>query len=46
MTKIALPLVLGLGLTIGLAQVQDAHADSTGCGLGTTVWKGESGVGP
>lgn len=46
MTKIVLPVVLGIGLTIGLAQVQDVRADSTGCGLGTTVWKGESGVGP
>ncbi len=38
--------MLGLGVIVSFAQVQEARADSTGCGLGTTVWEGQSGVGP
>lgn len=44
--KIVLPVILGLGLTVALAQMQDARADSTGCGLGTTAWSGQSGIAP
>jgi len=46
MNKSVLSVALGLGVVVGMAQMQEAHADSTGCGLGTTVWEGQSGVGP
>ncbi len=38
--------ILGLGVAVGLTPMQDARADSTGCGLGTTVWSGQSGIVP
>ena len=37
-------LVLATGVVI--ASDQGAHADSTGCGLGTTLFEGQSGVAP
>ncbi len=46
MTKGIVSVALALGLTMGLAQMQTAHADSTGCGLGTTLWEGKSGLFP
>lgn len=46
MKRSAFSVLLGLGVIVSFAQVQEARADSTGCGLGTTVWEGQSGVGP
>lgn len=46
MKKSVVSVMLGLGVVVGLASVQDARAESTGCGLGTTAWEGQSGVGP
>ena len=46
MTKGIFSAALALGLTMGLASMHMAHADSTGCDLGTTVWAGKSGLGP
>lgn len=37
---------LALGVGLGVSSLQTAHADSTGCGLGTTIFKGQSGVVP
>ncbi len=46
MTRGIVSVALALGLTVGLAQMQSAHAESTGCGLGTTLWEGKSGLFP
>lgn len=46
MTKGILSAALALGLTMSLASVQGVRADSTGCGLGTTIWAGQSGLAP
>ena len=35
-----------LGLTVGFSQVQEAHADNVGCGLGSTIFAGQSGLAP
>lgn len=39
-------MALAMGLVVGVAQIQEARADSTGCGLGTTLWEGKSGLAP
>lgn len=46
MAKGILSAALALGLTVGLASMQEARADSTGCGLGTTLWSGKTGLFP
>ncbi len=39
--------LLGLALVLGLACVSNANAyDSTGCGLGSMAWRGQSGLLP
>jgi len=46
--KLLVSMTLVVGLTAGVAYA-DGHkgnGDSTGCGLGTTLWQGKSGLGP
>ncbi|MBR2299809.1 MAG: DUF3015 family protein [Alphaproteobacteria bacterium] len=39
--------ILGLAIVLGLAFVSNANAyDSTGCGLGSMAWRGQSGIVP
>lgn len=46
MRKCVVSVLLGLGVAVGVASVQEARAESTGCGLGTMVFEGQSGVAP
>lgn len=46
MRKCVVSVLLGLGAAVGVASVQEARAESTGCGLGTMVFEGQSGVAP
>jgi hypothetical protein len=48
MMKLLVSATLALGLAAGAAYADDhgGGGDSTGCGLGTTVWKGQSGIAP
>ena len=40
-------MALVMGLAAGVAQAQEGEtADSSGCGVGTILWKGQSGVAP
>ena len=46
--KVSISMTLALGLVSGVA-LADNHGgggDSTGCGLGTTIWEGQSGLAP
>lgn len=46
--KALISMTLAMGLVSGVAYA-DAHkgnGDSTGCGLGTTLWQGKSGLAP
>jgi hypothetical protein len=44
--KVFVSTALAMGLVVGAAQLQEARADSTGCGLGTTLWEGKTGLVP
>ena len=46
MRKCVVSVLFGLGVAVGVASVQEARAESTGCGLGTMVFEGQSGVAP
>lgn len=46
MRKCVVSVLLGVGVVVGVASVQEARAESTGCGLGTMVFEGQSGVAP
>lgn len=44
--KLLVSATVAMGLAAGAAYAQSAGGDSTGCGLGTTLWAGKSGLVP